>query len=129
MKKIFADVDFSTTPTSQLVNSIGKYLYAHIHDAVRYSKSSNTYELLISTIQQADNEDSEPQQLLLSLSLTTYQNKLRVNVIAHTPAEQTLGYALFRVDNFSSLEDARETILARVNKILKSAYEKTITLI
>lgn len=129
MKIYCATNSLSSIPASKLVNIIGKYLYSHIHNAQRYTKTGNSYELYIALIQQDEDSNEAPKKLMVSLNITTYQNKLRINLIAHTPSEETLGYALFNPSNFDSLDDAREQILRSMNKMLQSAYSKAVTLI
>ena len=128
MKIFCATQLLSDMPTSKLVNVLGRYLYAHISGTFRYTKTSNSYEIYISTIQQDTANESKPHQFIVSLNLTTYQNKIRVEVIAHTPKEETLGFAVFQPDSFDDLDDARISILKAVNKMLYKAYSNTVTI-
>ena len=122
----------NSTPTSQLVNKIGKYLYNHIDGAFKYKKSSNMYDVYFTLLYQLKPEFggkvNDVKEMTVNINITTYQNKIRVNVIEMTPEERTIGYDLFTPDKLQNLEEAKDLIFNRVVKRVSKAYENYIFL-
>ena len=122
----------NSTPTSQLVNKIGKYLYNHIDGAFKYKKSSNMYDVYFTLLYQLKlefgGEVNDVKEMTVNINITTYQNKIRVNVIEMTPEERTIGYDLFTPDKLQNLEEAKDLIFNRVVKRVSKAYENYIFL-
>ena len=122
----------NSTPTSQLVNKIGKYLYNHIDGAFKYKKSSNMYDVYFTLLYQLKlefgGEVNDVKEMTVNINITTYQNKIRVNVTEMTPEERTIGYDLFTPDKLQNLEEAKDLIFNRVVKRVSKAYENYIFL-
>lgn len=87
---------------SQLLNSLGRYLFKNLAGATSFKKSSNTFEINTIVLYQIpldikkkynlpDDEITDVQEMNLNLNITTYQNKLRFNIIEETPDALTLG--------------------------------------
>lgn len=122
------------TPASQLVNRIGKYLYAHIDGAYKFKKDRNTYDLYMDLYYQALHDwtpnawmDSPPvNEMKINISITTYQNKIRVNTIEITPEARTLGYDLFKLEQLEDLAEAQQLILSKVKRRIEAAYPNCI---
>ena len=115
----------------QQVNKIGQYLYKHIDGAFKIEKTANTcdvYFMLLYQIPQRQRrfghpEDREMKQMDINLSITTYQNKIRVNVIEVSPEERTLGCYTYRPEELVDLEAAKEKILKKVINRVSKVYE------
>lgn len=115
----------------QQVNKIGQYLYRNIDGAFRIEKTTNTCDVyfillyqLPSDSRRPDNlEDDEMHEMHIDLSITTYQNKIRVNVLEVTPEERTLGCYTFSPEVMEDLENAKKLILDKVVKRLSKVYE------
>ena len=88
--------------TNQLVNKVGQYIYKNLDGSVKSVRSSNTYDIYTNVYYQLDRLDQVPgrqsegyndmHEMLINISLTTYQNKIRVNLHEVTPEEYTFGY-------------------------------------
>lgn len=87
---------------SQRLNSLGRYLFKNLAGATSFKKSSNTFEINTIVLYQIpldikkkynlpDDETTDVQEMNLNLNITTYQNKLRFNIIEETPDALTLG--------------------------------------
>ena len=74
---------------SQLVNKVGKYLYNHLDGAYKYSKDRNTYDVYVTLLYELKPEyggiPNDVQEMTIDISITTYQNKIRVDTIEMTP--------------------------------------------
>lgn len=116
---------------SQQVNRVGKYLYNNLDGAFKINKSSNTCDVYVTVLYQipseilkkyniTDDKYTEVHEMTVNISITTYQNKVRINIIEMTEGEKTIGYDLYTPE---SLEDLRESarkiykrICARISK-------------
>lgn len=119
-------------PASQQVNRVGKYLFKHIDGAFKYSKSSNQYDIYFTLLYQIPyweripgkgSEYNDVHEMTIDINLTTYQNKLRVNVIETSPEERTIGYDLYRPEVLMDLPSAMKLIWFGVIKRVSKAYK------
>lgn len=117
--------------TSQQVNRIGKYLYRNIDGAFKYKVSSNTFDVYMTLYYQLErkNQDytrsddyNDLHEIVLDINITTYRNKIRVNVIEVSPLERTIGYDLYEPDILKDLEYAKGKIFERIDKRIRKAY-------
>ena len=117
---------------NQQVNRVGNYLYKHLDGAFKYKKASNQYDVYVTLLYQIPyfqripgkgKEYNDVHEMTLDINLTTYQNKLRVNVIEMTDEEYTLGYKLYRPEQLVDLENAMKLIWRDVVKRVSKVYE------
>ena len=118
---------------STKVNQIGKYLYKHLDGAFNYKKSSNTYDVYLMLLYQIPylqqipgkgKEYNDMHEMTLDINITTYQNKIRINIIELTPDERNLGYDLYNPEVLENLDDAKELILKRIINKVSKAYSE-----
>lgn len=115
----------------QQVNKIGQYLYKHIDGAFDMKKSGNMCDVYFMILYQIPKlqrrfghpEDREMHEMHINLNITTYQNKIRVNVIEISPEEKTLGCYVFSPEVMDDLENAKKLILDKVVKRVSKVYE------
>ena len=117
---------------NKLVNVLGTYLYKHLDGAFKYITSSNMCDVYFTLLYQLRPEDQRPEntpeendvhELTINLNLTTYQNKIRVNIIERTPMEKTLGCDVYPPEKLQDLEAAKDMIFAKVVKRVSKAYK------
>ena len=120
-------------PTSQLVNKIGKYLYKHISGADRYKVSGNINDVWFTVLYQIPEYSIKPGQgmrysdevydMRININVTTYRNKIRVNLIEVSPEERTLGHFVYMPEQVQQVaticDDIIEDIQKRLNKIFE----------
>ncbi len=118
---------------SQLVNKVGRYLYKNIDGAFRMKSSSNTFDVYTTLLYQLlpefrsprnSKETNDVQEMTLNLSITTYQNKIRLNIIEVDPNERTLGYFLYPPELFDNMEVAFSKIQRDFNRTVKKKYDR-----
>lgn len=121
-------------PAAQLVNRIGKYFYKHMDGAFKMEKTANMcdvytvilYSMPIELIKQYKLENSpyaDVNELTLNINITTYQNKVRVNLIEVTPEERTLGFDVFPPEKLQDMNEAYDLIFGRIMKRLNKNFE------
>lgn len=116
---------------NQQVNRIGRYLYNHLDGAFKYKASSNTCDVYFTLLYQLPldmreldkgKEYNDVHEITVDINITTYQNKVRVNVIEMTPQQRTLGYDLYEPYILEDLENAKKRIFNRIIKRVSKAY-------
>ena len=118
---------------NQQVNRLGKFLYKHIDGSFNYKKSSNMYDVYMTILYQlpVDKQDeakgkefNDLHEMTLDINITTYMNKVRVNVIEMTPEEKTIGYDLYEPEKLEDLVKASETILKKIKKRISREFRE-----
>jgi hypothetical protein len=66
--------------------------------------------------------DENLQQMNINLNITTYQDKIRINVLELTPDEFTLGMKTFTYKKDMNLDKLLSDTLAYVDKRLNKCY-------
>lgn len=116
-------------PASLQVTRVGKYLSKHLDGVYKTAKDRNTYDVYVNFMYQPYPEYTETppvNSLNIIISITTYQNKIRVNTIELTPEEKTLGCDVFSPGVMQDLENAKYLILKAVKKNVHKAYPDMI---
>ena len=119
-----------TIPASQLVNKVGKYLYKHIDSAYKFNTCPNTYDVWFTIYYQYSQEwrevmdDDNLYEMNINLNITTYQNKIRVNIIEVTPEEQTIGHDVYPSEKFTDIQKGCELVLNKFRRRMEKAFEE-----
>lgn len=114
----------------QIVNVIGKYLYRHIDTAYNMKKSPNMVDVYFEVAYQllpeyqVDDKDDEAHVMSININVTTYQDKIRVNVIEVSPEEKTLGFDTFKLELFENINDGMKVVLDKVRNRMKRAFKE-----
>lgn len=116
----------------QWVNKVGQYMYKNLDGAFKFSKSGNVFDVYITLLYQIPylqqipgkgKEYNDVHEMVLDLNITTYQNKLRINVIEADENERTLGHFTLSEEQLQSLEEVKKTVYNKVVQIVSKAYE------
>lgn len=124
-------------PASQQVNRVGKYLYKHIDSAYKIKYSSNMCDVYFSLVYSvpdalvkelekyhvADTSLKDTLEMHLNINITTYQNKLRINLIEISPEERTVGHDVYKPEVLMDLNSAYIKIMDRIKKHLNKRFE------
>ena len=119
------------TPASKWVNILGKYLYRNLDSSVKFKISSNMYDVFFLMFYQlrpydqipGNDEENDIHEMVFDLNVTTYQNKIRINLLEVTPNNRTIGFDLYDVDMLENLPKAKEIIFNKVLKRIGRAYK------
>ena len=112
----------------QAVNIIGKYLFKHIDGAYNFKKGANTYDIYFTILYQLKEDyrtdkDHDMHEMNINISITTYSDKLRMNIVEISPREKTLGFNTFALTKFDDLQSGYELVMKTVLKRLNKEYE------
>lgn len=119
-------------PANKKVNILGKYLYKHLDGAFKYTTTSNTCDVYFTLLYQLRPEDQLPSntpeendvhELTIDLSITTYQNKIRVNILEVTAMEKTIGCDVYDPEITKDLKSAMDLIYSRTVKRVSRAFK------
>lgn len=118
---------------SQIVNKLGKYLYNNLDGAFKLKTSSNMVDVYFTVLYQLPlyrrnpykgEEYNDVHEMTVDLNITTYQNKIRVNLITVTPEAKTIGYDLYPPVKMEDLPVAKSLIYNKVVKRLSKEFEE-----
>ena len=114
----------------QIVNSVGRYLYKHIDTAYSIKESPNMVDVYFEIAYQLlpeyrkVKEDEEAHRMSINVNVTTYQNKIRVNVIEVSPEERTLGFDTFKPEIFENINEGMKIVLDKVRNRMKKSFKE-----
>ena len=120
-------------PVNSYVNKIGNYLYKHIDSAYDFNKSANMCNVYMSVYYQTVHPGRRPgdpdvysdmYEMKIQINITTYQNKIRVNLIEVSPDEQTLDYSLYNEEICQDLELLKKKVINRIQKVLHKWFDE-----
>lgn len=124
----------ATLDTTKLPGVVGKALYKRLDGAYSYKASSNTSEVKSTILYQIPVEVSDKYNLSqeerdqvnvmdVLIALTTYSNKIRVEVVELSPKEKTIGFRVFPKEYFENVQDGIQRVLAFVAKSIKKEFD------
>lgn len=120
---------------NQQVNRLGKYLFKHLDTANDIDYTPNTCEVHITVLyeiprelyrkyqEHLNEEAGEIFELKIMLNFTTYQNKVRLNVIEDNENERTLGQRIYKPEDLMDLQASQNRVMNDVYKILSRKFE------
>lgn len=111
---------------------LGMYLYKHIDGAYKYEIKSNTFDLYITLyhqlpdykqISEKGTEYNDIHEMIINVSITTYSDKVRVNMYEIDPDEMTLGQFILKDDDLIFPEYAETKLMKKIDKSLSRRYQ------
>lgn len=118
---------------NQQINRIGKYIYHNIDGAVGYKTKPNKSIVTFLMYFQYDPDkveqyDIDLQEIKIEIDITTYNNKIRVDMIELDPNERTLGYYLYSPESANDITYIKDDILNKLNKRIRKFYGRFLYL-
>ena len=114
---------------NQIVNSVANYIYKHLDGAYKIEKGVNqrdVYSIVLYQVKDPLNkvEHKEMYEMNLDINITTYQNKIRINVIEISPEEVTITCDVWKPETFDNMNEAYKKILGRISAKISKRYEE-----
>lgn len=119
----------------QKVNAIAKYIKKHIEGAYKIAFSPMTADVYITIYYQIPKEvrdllkkydaeitNDEMKEMDIDISITSYQNKIRINVIRMDDNEKTLGHFVLKPEETKDLYAVTESIKDKVASFIEKEY-------
>lgn len=121
----------SNVNLNKVVNSLGKAIYKRLEGSYSFKKTSNMYEIKSTILYQIPKQISDKYNLVdeernkvnvmdVTVNITTYSDKIRVEVIEVTPEEKTIAFKTFKSDWFDNIQ----TGINYVYSFITSSIEK-----
>lgn len=124
----------NTVQANKVVNILGKYLYKNVDGSFKIKQSSNMcdvwltilYQVPVDTIEDpsTSEEYGVVHEMIVNLNITTYNNKIRVNIIECDPNQRTIGYDLYQTELLNNMKELKDLVMYRVDKRISKAYEE-----
>lgn len=118
---------------AQMVNTIGRSIYKSTDSAFKAEKTSFHYEVFFEVLYEVppwvreaynlDESYADLNTMVVSIDLTSYDDKVRANVIEQDPNNKTLGHKTFPVDKYRDTKDMREAIISFMYKSIAKNYQ------
>lgn len=117
---------------AQVINQVGRYLYKHLDGAFKYQKSGNTFDIFTTVLYQIPylqripgrgKEYNDVHEMTLNINLTTYANKIRVNVVEITPEEKTIGFDVYTPEQIQDPIRASSIIMDRIKRRITREFK------
>jgi hypothetical protein len=126
MYKIICNNIQHPMPANLQVNRLGKYIYKNLEGAFKFRTLSNTFDVYVTLLYALKEEyggsPNDVNEMTINISLTTYQNKVRINTIEMDPNERTLGFDLMQPNELVDLRRAMDVVVRKVGNRIRKAY-------
>ena len=106
-----------------IVNKVGKYLNNNIDGAFKISFHPMECEILSRMYYQVPGDPDTFDEMIFSIDIVSYQNRLRVNLTEQTDMEKTIGQIIVTEDELHDLSLLKKKILTRLERFIKKEYE------
>lgn len=104
------------------VNRVGKFLYKNLDGADAIKFKSQMCEVYVTMYYQVPEEPDTFDELTFIISLTTYADKLRINITEDTSMQETILHKTYIEDQLGDLHKINEDILSKMRKAVSKKY-------
>lgn len=104
------------------INKVGKYLKDHIDGAFKIKFSAMHCEVSMRMYYQVPGTPQSFSEMIFLIDITSYQNKLRINITENTRMEKTIGQIILGPDQLGDLNTVRATVLQKIQKFIAKEY-------
>lgn len=126
-----------TMQPGQLINKLGKYIYKNLDGAYNIKYSPNTCDIDIVVLyeiprgilqkyaEEMKNVDDSVKEMNININLTTYNNKIRMNLIILDELERTIGQKVYPMDKLLelSMKSRKDLIMKDIFNLLSREFE------
>lgn len=116
---------------SQIVNKLVKYLYKNLDGAFKMRIAPNEGDVYLTVLymlpvylgKSQKKYDSTVHEMTVDLHITTYADKIRMNIIAMNPQASTIGFDTFPIERMQDMEVAKTLVLNKLHKRLEKEFD------
>lgn len=129
--KIYCNNNQNHPQANQIVKRVGKYLYKHLESSYKIENTVNTTDVYISVYYQRKKKDqdwtkpnsfNDMHEMKIDISITTYSNKIRINVIEMNPEEKTIGFNVYKPEFFDNMGEAYKHIINNIKNHIEAEF-------
>jgi len=105
-----------------LINKVGKYLKNNIDGAFKIKFGPMLCEIEMRMYYQIPNDPESFDEIHFLIDITSYANKLRINITENTKMEKTIGQLILTSDELQDLVLIRKKILKKIEDFISKEY-------
>lgn len=114
----------ASSNSGSIVNKVGKYLKNNIDGAYKIKFSPMECEVTMRMYYQVPGEPDTTDEMQFLLNITSYQNKVRVNITEDTAMEKSIGQVILTPEELNNLTLAKRKILSKVKRFIEKEYSE-----
>ena len=107
---------------ASIINKVGKYLNKNIDGAYKIKFKSNECEVSMRMYYQIPDDPDSFNEMRFIINITSYQNKLRINITEDTPMEKTIGQVILKEEELSDLNLVKFKVMSALKKAIAKEY-------
>ena len=104
------------------INKVGKYLKKNIDGAYKVQFNPMDCEVWMRMYYQTPGQVDTFSEIKFSIDITSYANKLRINITEQTQMEKTIGQIILQPEQLNDLNIVRAMILEKIQKFIAKEY-------
>lgn len=104
------------------VNKVGKYLKKSIDGAYKIEFEPMHCDVWMRMYYQVPREVDTFSEIKFLIDITSYANKLRINITEQTQMEKTIGQIILQPEQLNDLNIVRAMILEKIQKFIAKEY-------
>lgn len=112
----------STFNAGSYINKVGKYLNKNIDGAFKMNFKPMECEVIMRMYYQVPNDPESLDEMHFIINITSYQNKLRVNLTEDTAMEKTIGQIILKPEELTDLQLVKKKVLEKIRKFIEKEY-------
>lgn len=113
---------YASSNKGNLVNRLGKYLNKNIDGAFKIEFKPMECIVTMRMYYQIPSIPDSLDEMHFIINITSYDNKLRVNITEDTEFEKTIGQVILSDFELTDFELARKKILTKLNHAIQKEY-------
>lgn len=107
----------------QMINKVGKYLKKNIDGAYKISFHPMECEVFTRMYYQIPEIAESLDEIDFIISITSYANKLRINLTENNEMEKTIGQLILKPEELKDLNIVRKRVLQMIKKSINKEFD------
>lgn len=105
-----------------VVNKIGKYLNSNVDGAFKMTFYPMGCAVYMRMYYQIPQDPDSLKEMQFIIDITSYQNKIRINITENTAMEKTIGQVILKPEEYSDLMLIKRKVLLALRKAIGREY-------
>lgn len=105
------------------VNKLGKYLRKSLDGAFKITFGPNHCIVSLKMFYELPDDRNSFKEMTFSIDITSYQNKLRINITENTIMEKTIGQLILKPEEIGDLNYAKTKLMDTLVKSIDKEFE------
>lgn len=105
------------------VNRLGKFLKKKLDGAFKITFGPNHCVVYLEMLYELPDDRESFDEMVFSIDITSYQNKIRINITEETVMEKTIGQLILKPEEVTNLELCKDKLMACLIKSINKEFE------